>query len=67
MIINYKIWVQLRMARNQIACILKSGYPQIIHFDTISIVLPFFDYRNPSEACFQQLKYTYRQSVYMLR
>ena len=55
------------MAKKKIIYILKSKYPQIIHFDTISIALPFFVYRNPSEAYIQQLQYIYRQSVHILR
>ena len=55
------------MARKPNYLCRKSRYPQIIHFDTISIALPFFVYRNPSEACLQQLQCTCRQSMHMLR
>ena len=48
---------------NQIACVLKSGYPQIIS----NYPFWFFVYRNPSAACLQQMRCTCRQSVHMLR
>ena len=60
MSIDYKIWVQSRMARKS-NCLcpkirVSSNYP-----------LWFFVYRNPSEACLQRLQCTCRQSVHMLR
>ena len=60
MSIDYKIWVQSRMARKSNCLCPKIRVPS-------NYPLWFFVYRNPSEACLQQLQCTCRQSVYMLR